>query len=269
MSHQIYPQDSSSNQSDFLPPIENVEQLSHTSQAIRRFDRSDSDRVYRFANRSAPTQASQGVKRALQIIESAILQFGVGGLAISFNGGKDSTVLIHLFAAVLLHTEPRIESDYKILGVYFRCDSPFPEVDQFIQDCQDRYNIDLVTVDEDMKKGLSTFLERRRSIRAILIGTRESDPNGARLSDFDPTDDDWPSIMRVHPILRWSYTDVWQFLREVEAEWCELYNKGYSSLGSSFNTFPNPHLQTPSGWAPAWTLLDGRFERSGRDHRFG
>lgn len=41
----------------------------------------------------------------------------------------------------------------------------------------------------------------------------------------------------------------------------------YTSLGSTTNTSPNPHLKDasrPSGWKPAWELQDARFERAGR-----
>lgn len=111
----------------------------------------------------------------------------------------------------------------------------------------------------------------------------------ARLTTFDPTDSDWPSVLRVHPILDWSYNDIWDFLRILRVGWCELYNAGYvsqptpafdffwdmdnssvcllnryTSLGSTYNTKPNPYLITPTGWKPAWELEDGTLERAGR-----
>jgi hypothetical protein len=42
----------------------------------------------------------------------------------------------------------------------------------------------------------------------------------------------------------------------------------YTSLGSTYNTYPNPHLADPemeSGFAPAWMLEDGVYERAGRE----
>jgi len=42
----------------------------------------------------------------------------------------------------------------------------------------------------------------------------------------------------------------------------------YTSLGSTYNTYPNPHLADPemeSGFAPAWMLEDGAHERAGRE----
>lgn len=116
------------------------------------------------------------------------------------------------------------------------------------------------------------------------------------------TDPSWPSLERIHLILDWNYVDVWAFLRcpalgqlspDTTTEsaqnrcssannskptqdgtagggtsgvpYCILYDQGYTSLGSTFNTFPNPLLQTLEGtFRPAWQLEDGSSERAGR-----
>jgi len=164
-------------------------------------------------------------------------------------------------------SEPNVtesEPNLKLSGLYIRCQSPFTEVDEFVNQCREVYNIDLMTVDDSLKSGLGAFLAERPSIQAILIGTRATDPNGGSLTDFDPTDSDWPAIIRVHPILNWHYSHVWQFLKELDVDWCKLYNSGYTSLGSSFNTYKNPFLKTDDGWKAAWDLSDGRHERAGR-----
>lgn len=73
--------------------------------------------------------------------------------------------------------------------------------------------------------------------------------------------------MRVNPILEWTFTDVWGFLRGLGVPYCSLYDDGYTSLGSVHNTFRNPHLaneSVPGGYEPAYKLTQCMSERDGR-----
>lgn len=61
-------------------------------------------------------------------------------------------------------------------------------------------------------------------------------PPAALLTPFVPTDAGWPDFMRVHPILDWTYDEIWDFLRSTDLklgegniEWCDLYDYGYVS----------------------------------------
>ena len=46
------------------------------------------------------------------------------------------------------------------------------------------------------------------------------------MTDFAMTDKDWPTCMRVHPILEWSYQEVWEYLRFFNVPYCKLYYEG-------------------------------------------
>ncbi|BAD81409.1 unknown protein [Oryza sativa Japonica Group] len=73
--------------------------------------------------------------------------------------------------------------------------------------------------------------------------------------------------MRVNPILDWSYRDVWSFLLTCKVKYCSLYDQGYTSIGSIYDTVPNALLcdsTTGKSFRPAYMLSDGRLERAGR-----
>lgn len=170
------------------------------------------------------------------------------------------TVIVHILAAVLrrLHSTSQ-EPIPPMKSVYITCPSPFLEVEQFIRSSAVRYNLRIRSVSGDMKEGLGEYLsgggetfspdhqssskaladrsihlnggtgtgeqqDSGREVTAIFIGTRSTDPNGGDIGARAWTDKDWPQVERIHPILHWSYTDVWEFLR------CPLFR--YDALDS-------------------------------------
>ncbi|EPT01870.1 hypothetical protein FOMPIDRAFT_1023106 [Fomitopsis schrenkii] len=232
--------------------------------------------VYALAAQS--DSLAQRVKEALTVIDDALVSVGSEHISLSFNGGKDCTVLLHLLTASLgrrgsLASRP-------IPAVCIPVPSPFPQLEVFIHETAKQYNLDLFecpideadlpveTVSgpatpgpaatngataqagartrakggEGMKRALEHYKEKFPHIEAILIGTRRADPHGATLSFRNPTDPGWPAFERVNPIINWSYGEVWDYLRRFKVSYCSLYDEGYTSLGSTYNTFRNPAL---------------------------
>ncbi|WOO79680.1 FAD synthase [Vanrija pseudolonga] len=278
------------------------------------------------------------IAEAISLIEGVLDDLGESGVALSFNGGKDCTVLLHLFAAVLYERHNKVSASLQpahtdisqlphgsgpagessasakacqdapiasppplpacvngsasasasaepvangqpathhrahqsapypvIRSVYFTSANPFPEMEAFVIESVNRYALDLYRFGGGMKAALSEYLSclGGSEVRAILLGTRQGDPNG-KVAVLAPTDPSWPQVLRVHPVLDWTYDDIWSFLRELDVEYCSLYDEGYTSLGSTTNTLPNPYLKTATGYEPAWKLRDGSQERAGR-----
>lgn len=90
--------------------------------------------------------------------------------------------------------------------------------------------------------------------------------NITEVEPLAPTDPSWPQVLRVHPVLDWSYAEVWDFLRELDVPTCVLYDEGYTSLGSTHNTLRNPLLRNEDGsYKPAW-MRTYLHERGGVVH---
>lgn len=85
-------------------------------------------------------------------------------------------------------------------------------------------------------------------MRAVCVTCGRGDPNADGQDMFCPSNHDYPPFMRVNPVLSWSYTDVWAFLRQTGVTYCSLYDQGFTSVGSVDNTFPNrrAHSAFPS-----------------------
>ncbi|KAJ8663954.1 hypothetical protein O0I10_000229 [Lichtheimia ornata] len=216
--------------------------------------------VYRLA--SEDTSLGHQVKIALNVIEKAYADYGYEAISLSFNGGKDCTVLLHLVIAAL----SRMGHANRLRTVFVTYPNPFPHVDAFVQVCTRRYHLDCQTIPGPMKSALQKFLDvSEPKPKAIFVGIRRTDPYAEKLTHFDMTDKGWPQFMRVQPIIDWSYKNVWDFLLTLRIPYCSLYDEGYTSLGSMNNTFPNPDLKAEDGgYLPAYKLQNEFHERCGR-----
>ena len=84
--------------------------------------------------------------------------------------------------------------------------------------------------------------------------------------------------MRIHPVIDWHYAEIWAFIRHLGIPYCGLYDLGYTSLGGTTDTHPNPALRKGDGFGggeeevegkerfrPAYELVEDEEERLGRD----
>lgn len=233
----------------------------------------------------------QHVQKSVAIIEEAIQKFGLAKISTSFNGGKDCTVVLHLIDATVrnlklscnltddniinnnnsetIHQQPCDQN--KLLAFYYKSADLFEEEESFVNQALSMYNLQLAKYSgTSLKESLSQFKSDYPFLEGIFIGTRYDDlKEGQKLAHFAPTDPTWPRFVRINPILEWSYQQVWEFIRQLEIPYCDLYNKGYSSFGAKSESQKNLSLlkhdsDGNSYYMPAWCLADHQDERHSR-----
>ncbi|KAK5799803.1 hypothetical protein VI817_002015 [Penicillium citrinum] len=101
-----------------------------------------------------------------------------------------------------------------IPAVYVCPTDQFPALEEFVMNSAKTYGLSLTkfTIESSNKTPRVVFedyLAQKSDIRAILVGTRRADPNAKSLSHFNKTDKGWPDFVRIHPVIDWSYTEIW------------------------------------------------------------
>ncbi|KAI4231958.1 MAG: hypothetical protein LQ349_005271 [Xanthoria aureola] len=265
------------------------------SDSLRSLCASLHSQITAFLQEDVPTETLRAVqaqtKKSLAIIQQALDRYPLPSLSLSYNGGKDCLVLLILYLS-LLPTHPSLPS--ALPAIYIPPSHPFATVTAFTLASAHKYHLrlDIHAADDDdddddgnpqmagkgqgggaaMKEAFAQYLARNPGVEAIFVGTRRTDPHGGKLSagGFDVTDGGWPRFMRVHPVIEWHYVEVWAFLRHLKIPYCKLYDLGYTSLGGTNDTHPNPALKVEGSggsaiYRPAYELEEDREERLGRD----
>ncbi|KAL1993672.1 hypothetical protein VTN49DRAFT_2341 [Thermomyces lanuginosus] len=253
-------------------------------------------KVLGLLNEDTTDELLQSVQKKLRVslavIDQALKQYGPEQLSLSYNGGKDCLVLLVLVLACLPawassssapsetaseqastdSADSRSPSPHtfpdSFQAIYIISQDPFPEVESFVAQSAAYYHLDLARYALPMRAALEAYLKRNKRIKAMFVGTRRTDPHGEYLTHFDPTDKDWPQFMRIHPVIDWHYAEIWAFIRHLGIPYCELYDRGFTSLGGMRDTHPNPALAVegkPNKFRPAYELMDDGEERLGRD----
>jgi len=223
------------------------------------------DKIKEFIDKTDDNQFKEHLNKAIDVVEDCFKKYNQENVSVCFNGGKDCIVMLHLVHAV----HQKLFPEKKLKSFYVSEKKTFDEVDDFIEKCIASYGLVNRTYQEPMKTALKQMLDDDKDVQATLLGVRKGDPGSKTISYFSPTDGDWPRVMRVHPILDWSYSQVWRFIRGLSLPYPSLYDEGYTSLGNPDNTRPNPALsfKTDSGdekYHPAYMLEDASLERQGR-----
>ncbi|CAG8088439.1 unnamed protein product [Penicillium salamii] len=242
-------------------------------------------RVKAFLNETHPEDSllasvQRQTRISLGVVSSALKRYKLSELSVSYNGGKDCLVLLILFLAGLhpennpevhnTETEAQIAAATFIPSIYALPPDPFDAVEDFVVTSARAYHLAITKYTTSppastLRSSFEDYLARHPGIRAIFVGTRRTDPHGAQLTHFDRTDGGWPDFMRVHPVIDWHYAEIWAFIRHLDLRYCSLYDEGYTSLGGTSDTHPNPKLQNDGEYLPAYQLTEDVEERLGRN----
>ncbi|PWY89833.1 adenine nucleotide alpha hydrolases-like protein [Aspergillus heteromorphus CBS 117.55] len=255
-------------------------------------------KVHTFLSESHPPDSllsavQHQTRLSLAVLATALHRYTLPELALSYNGGKDCLVLLVLFLASL-HPLPEPSSSSNsttttttnetittIPAIYALPPDPFPLVETFVTWSSRAYHLSIKKYTTDpphstIRSTFASYLSSNPETKAIFVGTRRTDPHGAKLSHFDRTDRGWPDFVRVHPVIDWHYAEIWAFIRALGLRYCELYDRGYTSLGGTADTLPNPVLRVEQGeeqgqegqegkYRPAYELTEDLEERLGRN----
>lgn len=184
---------------------------------------------------------------------------------VAFNGGKDCTLMLHL---ILLRVRelPRVQGSLRLMYIQEPDGEEFPEVHAFVEQTKALLDLESIEVGSgDLRKGLESIVSLHPEVQAIFMGTRSTDPNAGWMDYFCRTSPGWPQVDLVAPILRMTYSELWSIIHGLSVDVCEMYERGYTSIGHVSNTLPNPALLTEDGsYLHADQLNDESLERLGR-----
>jgi len=214
------------------------------------------------------------VRASLDLLKNGFRVFGGENIIASYNGGKDALVSLYLLRAAE-ESQRRSEPTKPFSVVFFKGQDEFPEVLDFIEESMKKMGMSYFEFSGSWQSCLDSLRKSRRKNglgdelpMCFVMGTRIRDPDCARRENFAPLkmSSKWTSIpfLRIQPIIYWSYHDTWRFVQEFNLPYCSLYDLGYTSIGSSTNSRPNPELKSDGGYRSAYELSDPSMERAGR-----
>ena len=196
-------------------------------------------------------------KEGRKLLKEAIEKFGMEKVAVAWSGGKDSTTVLHL-----------IKQEFKkviIPVVFIDTSVKFKEIYSFRDKLAKEWNLNLIIVKNEEALKTIKIAQNKEECCYLLktIPLREAitshgwqalitavrwDEQEARKNETYFSRRETPPHTRIHPILHFRELDIWAYIRKYNIPYCELYHKGYRSLGC----------------APC-TKIGGEAERAGRD----
>ena len=97
------------------------------------------------ADAKEDTPLGRALKRALGVMNDALRLYGPERVVTSFNGGKDAVVILQLMRAALAAHSEATGMSTRLRVIFFEVDDEFPEVDAFVRDTVQQYDLEMVS----------------------------------------------------------------------------------------------------------------------------
>ena len=175
-----------------------------------------------------PSCVSKAKSILKKVLHDQEFKYGV-----AFKGGKK---LISPFLMVVLD---EMQLSYDILDVvYF---APVEDeikilneyVQSFTRSLKMHKNLKIIETN-DLTEGLQKYIHST-NVNTMVIGIKSSDEGAKSLQSTMQTQD-IVQLNRVHPLLSWTYKDIWDYIEANDVTICSLYNDGYTKLQTSSTT---------------------------------
>lgn len=151
------------------------------------------------------------LQETIQLLEKVLTTYEQNEIFLSFNGGKDCTVLLDVVTKMLANMPT---NNYDLSCIYVQPAEPFQEIDEFVDQCREHYSVDIHVMKGGIKSVLEQICRENPNFKACLMGSRRTDPYCENLKPMQETDPGWPKLMRINPILDWTCADVWEYIRK-------------------------------------------------------
>ena len=121
------------------------------------------------------------IQLQFQVLKESLENYDTSQLFLSFNGGKDCTVLLHLLINFFQNNSYDF-TDLKI--IYMQPEQPFVEIELFIENCINDYSIYIEKINGDIRKVLEVICNSNKAMKACFMGSRQTDPYCQNLKAF-------------------------------------------------------------------------------------